>query len=61
MGIQLRELVALEVWSDVEGRGCVLATDDKGTLDDGIVGFAVDGGGAEDVFAGGFETGKEAT
>jgi len=37
-----------------------LAADDEGALDDGVVGFAVDGGAAEDVFAGGFEAGEEA-
>ena len=38
-----------------------MAADDEGALDDGIVLLAVDGRGTEDVFAGGFEAGEEAT
>jgi hypothetical protein len=33
-GVELGELVGGHVGSDLEGRGGVLATDDKGTLDD---------------------------
>lgn len=38
-----------------------LATDDEGATDDAVVGFTVDGGAAEDVFAGGFEASEETT
>ena len=58
--IQLRKLIALVVGRDLERRRSVLATDDKGAADDGIVGLAVDGSGTEDVFAGGFEAVEEA-
>ncbi len=58
--VQLCERVALVVWGDVESGLLLLAADDECTLDDGVVGFAVDGGAAEDVFAGAFEAGEEA-
>lgn len=50
-GIQLREGVALVVGRNVEGGRGVLAADHKGAFYDGVVTRAVDGGGAEDVFA----------
>lgn len=59
LGVELRERVALVVRGDVEGGFGVLAADDEGALDDGVVGHAVHGRGAEDVFAGGFEAGEE--
>ena len=61
LGIQFGEGIALVVWCDVEGGLFFLAADDEGTADDAVVGFAVDRGAAEDVFAGGFEAGEEST
>ena len=49
------------VGRDVERGLFFLAADDEGAADDAVVGDAVDGGAAEDVFAGGFEAGKETT
>lgn len=60
-GVELREIVALVIRRDVERGESVLAADDKGADDDGVVGLAVDRGRAEDVLAGGLETGEEAT
>lgn len=60
-GVELGELVGGHVGSNLEGGGGVLATDDKGTLDDGVVGLAEDGTGTEDVLAAALETGEEAT
>ena len=60
-GIQLLEFIALVIRGYVEGRLGFLAADDEGALDDGVVLLAVDGSGTEDVFAGGFEAGEEAT
>jgi len=59
-GVQLGKGIALVVRGDVEGGLLLLAADDERALDDGFVGFAVDGGAAEDVFAGAFEAGEEA-
>ena len=61
VGIELCELVALPVRRDIEGGNSFVTTDHKGTANDGIIGFAVDTGGAEKVFAGRFETGEETT
>ncbi len=58
--IQLGEGIALVIGRDVEGGLGLLAADDEGALHDGVVGFTVHGRAAEDVFAGGFETGEEA-
>lgn len=60
-GVELGELVGGNVGSDLKGGGGVLATDDEGTLDDGVVGLAEDGTGTEDVLAAALETGEEAT
>ncbi len=59
--VELREGIALVVRGDVEGGLLLLAADDECPLDDGFVGFAVDRSAAEDVFAGAFEAGEEAT
>ena len=61
LGVELGELVALIIGSDVEDGLPVIATDDEGTLDDGVVVLAVDGGAAEEVLAGSLETVVEAT
>ncbi len=60
-GVELGELVALIIGSDVEDGKVVIATDDKGTLDDGVVVDAIDGGGAEQVLAGTLQTVVEAS
>lgn len=57
--IQLGELVALVVWRNIERRQCFLSAHNKGALNDGIVGLSKDGGAAEDVFPGSFETCEE--
>ena len=59
--VELGELVALKVRGDIESGESLVATDKEGTLDDGVVAGAIDGGGAEDVFAATFKTGEEAT
>ena len=60
-GVELGEGVGLHVGGDLEGGGSLLATDDKGTLDDGVVGLAEDSTGTEDVLAAALETGEETT
>jgi hypothetical protein len=60
-GVELGEDVRLHVGSDVERRLGLLSTDNEGTLDDGVVGLAEDGTGAEDVLAAALETREEAT
>lgn len=60
-GVELGELVGLVVGGDVEGGESILATDDEGTLDDGVVGLAEDGTAAEEVLAAGLETSEETT
>jgi hypothetical protein len=57
--VELGELVTLEVGGDVEGGEGLVSAHEEGTADDGVVAAAVDGGGAEEVFAGGFETVEE--
>lgn len=42
LGVELGELVALVVGSDIKSRERFLSTDKEGTLDDGVVGLAVD-------------------
>ena len=61
VGIKLDELVALPVRRDIKGRNGFLTTDHEGAADDGVVGLAVNAGGAEEVFARRFETGEETT
>lgn len=60
-GVKLGERVALVVRSDIEDREVLLATDDESTLDDGVVVLSVNGSRSEDVLAGGFQAGVEAT
>lgn len=57
--IELAELVALIVGCDIEGGESLVATDEEGTSDDGVVAGTVDGGSAEEVFAAAFETSEE--
>lgn len=59
--VELGELVALVVRGDIESGLGVIATDDEGPLDDGVVGLAVYGSTAEDVLARSLETGEETT
>lgn len=61
LGVELGELVALIIGSDIEDGLPVIATDDEGALDDGVVVGAVDGGAAEEVLARSLETVVEAT
>lgn len=60
-GVELGEFVGLDIGGDFEGGGGLLATDNEGTLDDGVVGLAEDGTGTEDVLAAALETSEEAT
>lgn len=57
--IQLGEFVALVIGGNVEGWESFVATDEEDTLDDGVVARAIDGGGAEEVLAGAFESVEE--
>lgn len=59
-GVELGELVALVVGSDIEGGEVLLASDDESTLDDGVVVLSVDGSTTEDVLARALKTGEEA-
>lgn len=59
--VELGELVALVVGSDIESGDVFLATDDKGTLDDGVVVLTVNGGTSEDELARSLKAGVEAT
>ncbi len=58
-GIKLGELIALVVGCNVKGRLRFLATDDKGTLDNGVIFDAVNRGAAKDVLAGTLEAGEK--
>ena len=49
--VEFGELVALPVRRDVKGRHCFLAAHYERTPDDGVVGRAIDAGGAEEVLA----------
>lgn len=60
-GVKLLKVVALVVGSDVEDGLVVIATDDKGTLNDGVVVLAKDGGAAKEVLAGTLQAVVEAT
>lgn len=60
-GIKLGKFVALVVGCDVKGRQSLLATDDEGTLNNGIIFDAVNRGAAKDVLAGPFEAGEKST
>jgi hypothetical protein len=57
--VKLGEFVALVVGGDIEGRKSLLATDDEGTCNDGVIGGTIDRSTAEDVLAGGLKTGEE--
>ena len=59
--VQLLELVALPIRSNVEDTNVVLSTDDESTLDDRVVVFAVDGGSTEEVLARTLKTSVEST
>jgi hypothetical protein len=59
--VELSEGVALVVRSDVESGQVVLAADDEGTTDHGVVVLAVHGGRAEDVLARSLKAGVEPT
>lgn len=59
-GVQLDELVALVVGSNVEDGLVVITTDDKSTLNDGVVVLAEDRGAAEEVLARSLQTVVEA-
>jgi hypothetical protein len=61
LGIQLGERVAFPIRSNIEGRLSLLSTDVESTLDDGVIGCAVDAGRAEEEFAAALETSKETT
>lgn len=60
-GVKLGEAVALVIGSDIEDREVVLATNDEGTLNDGVVALAVDRGAAKEVLARTLQAGVEAT
>lgn len=60
-GVELGELVTLEVGADSESGLPLLATGHVGTVDDTVVVLAVDGLGTEEVLAGSLKTGLEAT
>lgn len=60
-GVELGELVALVVGSDIENRLELVAADDKGSLNDGVVVLAVHGGATEHILARALHTGVEAT
>lgn len=59
-GVELGELVALIVGSDVEDREVLLASDNESTLNDGVVVGTVNGGAAEEVLARTLQTVVEA-
>jgi len=59
--IQLSEAVALPIWSYIKRRHGILATDQKRSLNDGVVALAIDGRSPEDVFAGCIKASKETT
>lgn len=61
LGVELGEVVALVVGSDVEGGKSLLAADKEGTLDDGVVGDTVDGNDTKEVLAAGLEASEETT
>lgn len=60
-GVELGELVRLEVRGNVEGRKGLLATDDESTTDGRVVGNTVDGSASEEVLAGSLKTVEETT
>ena len=59
-GVELGELVRVDIRRDVESRERLLAADDKGTPHDRVVGDAVNRSGAEQVLARALKTGEEA-
>lgn len=58
-GVKLGEFVALKVRGNIKGRESLIATDEEGTSDDGVVGSPIDGGGSKEILARGFETIEE--
>ena len=60
-GVQLGEFVAFPVGSDIESGKSLVTSNQEGTLDDGVVGNAVDRGSSEEILARCFETSKETT
>jgi hypothetical protein len=60
-GVELGELVALVVGSDIESGESLLSADNESTLDDGGVGLAVDGAATKQVLAATLKTGEETT
>lgn len=61
LGIELGEGVALIVGSNIERCESILATDKECTLDDGVVGHAINRRSAEDVLAASLKAGEETT
>ncbi|THZ80313.1 hypothetical protein D6C84_07549 [Aureobasidium pullulans] len=61
LGVELGELVRLNIGSDIESGESLLATDEESTTDERVVGATVDGSSTEDVLAGALKTGEEAT
>jgi len=60
-GVELGELVAVDIGGDVESGESLLSADEEGTLDDRVVRLAVDRRSTEQVLAAGLETGEETT
>lgn len=58
--VKLGEGVAVNIRGNVKCRNMILTTDYEGSLNDGVVGLAIDGGSAEDVLAGALKTVEEA-
>ena len=61
LGVELGELVALEVGSHLEGWDSLLTADKECTLNNRVVGSSIDRGRAEKVLAAGLQAVKEAT
>lgn len=59
--VELLELVALPVRSDVESRDMLLAADQESTTDEALVVLTIDGGSTEEVLARTLETSEETT
>jgi hypothetical protein len=61
LGVELLEIVRLDIRGDIEGGESLLTADEESTTNDRIVGDTVDGSGTENVLAGSLETSEEAT
>lgn len=59
--IELGELVALVIRSDVECWERLVAANKESSLDDGVIGDSIDRGATEEVLAAGLETVEETT